>query len=189
MNAGHDPEAGWNRVKNVHPGARPTWPSWRGHPFLAGALRKYPAGCLAQNLAHGSASQGACGPYGLSFSLFPYSPRLLASHGSPRPVRRTLRCLNVRQDSRSLWRRVGPACPCWVLGTWVKFLHVLFLVRTHFTSALAWALGPCCLPSDFPSPGIPPGCPGSFLLCPLMGPFQVLPHLPVPCSPVLTLQQ
>lgn len=57
------------------------------------------------------------------------------------------------------------------------------------TSALAWALGPYCLPSDFPSPGIPPGCPGSFLLCPLMGLFQVLPHLPVPCSPILTLQQ
>lgn len=156
MNAGHDPEAGWNRVKNVHPGARPTWPSWRGHPFLAGALRKYPAGCLAQNLAHGRASQGACGPYGLSFSLFPYSPRLLASHGSPRPVRRTLRCLNVRQDSRSLWRRVGPACPCWVLGTWVKFLHVLFLVRTHFwVSSLPWPgpWGPAVCQVTFPALG------------------------------------
>ena len=99
----------------------------------------------------------------LAFFLSPCSP-LMASHASPRPVRRTPSARMFAVTPGSIC--VASAHDCWVLGTSVKFLHFLFPVRpqpgpTSGSQLLAWALEPHCPPGAAPSPGVPGSSPTS----------------------------
>lgn len=105
----------------------------------------------------------------------------------PRPVRRTLRCPNVRRDSR---KHLEPLLGSWDLSQVpAHSFSGQTSARTHFGSkVLAWVSESHCLPGGLPWPWDPSACclhpscrPGQPPPLPSQGSFQALSHLPAPC--------